>query len=80
MSLEIRAVIHFLWSKNLLNSEIFHEIDSVYGASVIGLRAIQKWMHRFEEGEYSLEDEPRLSHFRSIEYVDTIRALLADDL
>jgi hypothetical protein len=37
-------------------------------------------MHRFEEGEYSLEDEPRLSRLRSIEYVDAIRALLADDL
>jgi hypothetical protein len=42
ISLEIRAVIHFLWLKNLPNPEISHKIDPIYGAGVIGLRAMQK--------------------------------------
>jgi hypothetical protein len=37
-------------------------------------------MHHFEEGENSLEDESRVSHHRSIEYADAIRALLTDYL
>jgi hypothetical protein len=79
MSLEIRAVVHFLWLKNLPNLEISHKIDSIYGSGVIGFMVIQKWMHRFEEGEHSFEDEPRHSCSRSTKHVDAIRALLADN-
>jgi hypothetical protein len=79
MPLEIHAVIYFLWLKNLPNPEMFHEIDSVYGASVIGLSAIQKWTHCFEEGEQSLEDEFRFDFLCSTEHIDAIRALLTID-
>jgi hypothetical protein len=79
MSLEIRAVIHLFWLKNLPNSEISHKIESIYWAGVIGLRDIQKWTHRFEDGELSLEDEPRINRLRSTEHIDAIHALLADD-
>jgi hypothetical protein len=41
MSLEIRTVIHFLWLKKLSNVAISRDIDPVYGAGVVGLRAIQ---------------------------------------
>jgi hypothetical protein len=79
MSLEIRTVIHFLWLKNFHNPEISQEIGFIYGASVIEPRIIQKWMHRFEESEHSLEDGSKPNRPRSTEYVDTIRALLADN-
>jgi hypothetical protein len=79
MSFEIRAVIHFLWLKNLPNAEISHEIDSIYGEGVIGLRAIQKWTYRFEEGDHGLDDGPRTGHPRSTKYVNVIRVLLVDD-
>jgi hypothetical protein len=37
-------------------------------------------VHRFEEGKYSLEDEPKSGRSRSTEHVDAICALLANDL
>jgi hypothetical protein len=40
---------------------------------------MQKWMYCFEEGEHSLEDESRPDCLRSTEYIDAIRALLAND-
>jgi hypothetical protein len=79
ISPEIRAPIHFLWLKDLLNAEISREIDYVYVEWVIGLRAIQKWIHHFEDGDYNLEDGPRTHHLRSIEDVSAIRTLLADN-
>jgi hypothetical protein len=79
MSLEIRAVIHFLWLKNFPNAEISREIDSIYGEDVIGLRAIQKWTHRFEDGDHSLDDRPKTGRPRSIKHVNAIRVLLVDD-
>jgi hypothetical protein len=79
MLLEIRAVIHFLWLKKFPNPEISHKIDSVYESVIIWFRTIQKWTHRFEGGEHSLEDEPRPGHPRSAQYVDAIRVLLVND-
>jgi hypothetical protein len=61
MSLGIRAVIHFIWLKDLPNVELSREIDSIYGEAVIGLRATKNLMHRFAEGDHSFEDEPRAS-------------------
>jgi hypothetical protein len=69
LSSEIRAFIHFLSLKNFPNPAISQEIDSVSGAGVIGLRAIEKWTQRFEEGENSLGDEPISSRSRSIEHI-----------
>jgi hypothetical protein len=40
MSLEIRAVIHFLWLQKLPNVAISRNIDAVYGESVIWLTTI----------------------------------------
>jgi hypothetical protein len=37
-------------------------------------------MHHFEEGKHSLKNEHRLGCPRSIEHVDAIRALLAENL
>jgi hypothetical protein len=59
MSLEIRVSICFLWLKNLPNLEISHKINFRDGTSVIRLRATQKWMHSFGEGEHSPEEDPK---------------------
>jgi hypothetical protein len=77
-SLEVCTVIHFLWLKNLPVPEIFYKIDSIYWTGVIKLRVIQEWTHRSEEGDHSLEDEPRLGCLRSTEHVDAICALLVN--
>jgi hypothetical protein len=58
MLIEICAVTHFLWLKNLANPEISHEIDFLYEVSIIVLSVIQKWTHCFEQGQHRLEDGP----------------------
>jgi hypothetical protein len=58
ISIEIHVVIYFLWLKDHLNAEISREIEFVYRKLVIGFRSIQKSMHRFEEDEHNLKDEP----------------------
>jgi hypothetical protein len=76
MSLEIRAVIHFLWSQKLSNVAISRSINAGYGECFIGLRAIQKWAHHFEEGDDSIEDELRPARPRSAKYCAALRTLL----
>jgi hypothetical protein len=80
MSLEIRTPFHFLLLKDFSNAVISREIDFIYGETVIGFRTIQKWTHRFEYSDHSLEDGPRTDRSRSIEPVGAIHALLVDDL
>jgi hypothetical protein len=66
--------------QKLPNVAISRNIDAVYGEGVIWFRAIQKWMHRFEEGNDSLEDELRPCCLRLIKYFDAIRTLLDENL
>jgi hypothetical protein len=80
MSPEIRAVIHFVWLKDVRNAEISRETEAVDGEGVTWRRAIQKWTRRFEDGDHSLEDAPMTRRPRSTEHVKAIRVLLADDL
>jgi hypothetical protein len=79
MSFEIRAVIYFLWLQKLPNVAIFRKTSTVYGEGVIGLKAIQKLTHRFEEDDDSLEDEPRPGRPRSTKYCDAIHTLLDEN-
>jgi hypothetical protein len=79
MLLEIRAIIHFLWLKDLPNVEISRQIDSIYREAVIGFRATQNLTHRFAEGDHCLEDEHKASPPGLTEYMNAIPALLADD-
>jgi hypothetical protein len=80
MSLEICAVIRFLWFQKFPKVAISRDIDAIYGERFIWLRAIQKWRHCFEEGDDSLEDELRPDRPRSTEYCDVIRTLLDEDM
>jgi histone-lysine N-methyltransferase SETMAR len=76
MSLEIRAVIHFLWLKNAPNQAILSELEHVYGTGVITLRAIEKWTAAFEGGRTELADLPRSGRPRDLGKIDAVRALI----
>jgi len=52
---EIRSVIHFLNARNVLTSEIYHQICQVYGDNAI----VRKWVWMFNEGRENLHDEAR---------------------
>ena len=47
---EIRSVIRFLNSRNVLPSEIHHQICRVYGDNAMSDGMVRKWVRMFNEG------------------------------
>jgi len=56
---EIRSVIRFLNSRNVLPSEIHHQIYQVYGDSAMSDGMVRKWVQMFDEGQENVHDEVR---------------------
>jgi len=56
---EIRSVIRFLKARNVLPSEIHHQICQVYGDNVMSDGMVRKWVRMFNEGQENLHDEVR---------------------
>ena len=57
--IEIRAVINFLWKKNMNNEAIFSEIINTYSPERISLRAVEKRTKDLRDGNSSIFDKPR---------------------
>jgi len=47
---EIRFVIRFLNSRNVLPSEILHQICQVYGDNAMSDGMVRKWVQMFNDG------------------------------
>jgi len=56
---EIRSVIHFLKARNVLPSEIHHQICQVYGDNAMSDGIVRKWVRMFNEGRENVHDEAR---------------------
>jgi len=56
---EIRSVIRVLNARNVLPSEIHHQICQVYGDNAMGDGMVRKWVRMFNEGRENLHDEAR---------------------
>ena len=56
---EIRSVIRFLNARNVLRSEIYHQICPVYGDIAMGDGMVRKWVRTFNEGRENVHDEAR---------------------
>jgi len=56
---EIRSVIRFLNARNVLPSEIHHQICQVYGDNAMSDGMVRKWGRMFNEGRKNLHDEAR---------------------
>jgi len=56
---EIRSVIRFLNAKNVLPSEIHHQICQVYGDNAMSDGVVRKWVRVFNEGRENVHDEAR---------------------
>jgi len=54
---EIRSVIRFLNARNVLRSEIRHQICQVYGENAISDGMIRKCVWMFNEGRENVHDE-----------------------
>ena len=56
---EIRSVIHFLNTRNVLPSEIHHHICQVYGDNAMGDGMVRKCVRMSNEGRENVHDEAR---------------------
>jgi len=56
---EIQSVIGFLNSRNVLPSEIHHQICQVYGDNVLSDGMVRKCVQMFNEGRENVRDEAR---------------------
>jgi len=54
---EIRSVIRFLNARNVLPSEIHHQICLVYGDNAMSDGVVRKWVWMFNEGRENVHDE-----------------------
>jgi len=59
---EIRSVIRFLNTRNVLPNEIHHQICQVYGDNAMGDGMVRKWVRMFNEGRENVHDEARSGH------------------
>jgi len=56
---EIRSEIRFLNARNVLTSEIHHQICQVYGDNALSDGMVMKWVRMFNEGRQNVHDEAR---------------------
>ena len=56
---EIRSVIPFLNARNVLPSEIHHQICQVYGDNGMSDGMVRKCLRMFNEGRENVHDETR---------------------
>ena len=56
---EMRFVIRFLNARNVLPSEIHHQICQVYGNNAMSDGMVRKWVPMLNEGRENVHDEAR---------------------
>jgi len=56
---EIRSVIRFLNARNMLPSEIHHQICQVHGDNAMSDGKVRKWVRMFNEGRENVHDKVR---------------------
>jgi len=56
---EIQSVIRFLNARNVLPSEIHHQICQVYCDNAMSDGVVMKWVRMFNEGRENVHDEAR---------------------
>jgi len=69
---EIRSVIRFLNARNVLPSEIHHQLCQVYGDNVMSDGMVRKWVRMFNERRENVHDEARGGR-PSLVYDDFVR-------
>ena len=59
---EIQSAICFLNARNVVPSEIHHQICQVYGDNGMSDGMVRKWVQMFNEGRENVHDEVRSGH------------------
>ena len=55
----MRSVICFLNARNVLPSEVYHQVCQVYGDNVMSVGMVRKRVRMFKEGRENVHDEAR---------------------
>jgi len=78
---EIRSVIRFLNARNVLPSEIHHQICQVYGDNAMNDGMVKKWARMFNEGRQNVHDEARswLPSSMNDDFVRKVNERVRDD-
>ena len=59
---EIRSVFYFLNARNVLPSEIHHQVCQVYSDNATSDSMVRKWVRMFNEGQENVHDEAWSGH------------------
>ena len=54
--IEARAVIRFLWAKNVASSEIHRQIVEVYGGKAMSRQQVAEWCPSYQTGREHVEN------------------------
>jgi len=78
---EIRSVTRFLNARNILPSEIHHQICQVYGDNVMSDGMVRKWVRMFNEGRENVHDEVQSGRpsFANDDLVRKVNERVCDD-
>jgi len=76
---EIRSVIRFLKAKNVLPSEIHHQICQVYGDNEMSDGMVRKCVRMFNEGRENLHDEARSPSLVNVDFVRKVKERVRND-
>ena len=76
---EIRSAFRFLKARNVLPSEIHHQIYQVYGDNAMSDGMVRKWVRMFNEGRENVHDEAQ-SGRRSLVNDDLVRKVNERDV
>jgi len=78
---EIWSVIRFLNARNVLPSEIHHQIYQVYGDNAMSDGMVRKWVRMFNEGQENVHNEARSGHPTSVndDLVYKVNERVSDD-
>ena len=74
---EQRAVIRFLWAKELTPTEIVTEMKPIYGQKCLTRSRIHRWCETFSRGRKSVVDEKRSGRKVVATDVDTVNKINA---
>ena len=72
---DLRKLIYFCWKDNMNSVEVSTKINTVLKGDMVNERTCRRWIVRFNQDDYSVQDKPRAGR-PSIDLSDNIQNVL----
>ena len=72
MSFRQGAVIEFLVKEEIPAAEIHQRLQRAYGSVCVGASSVRRWVKHFEDGNTSIQNDPRSGACIFILYIEGI--------